>query len=93
MAGALVAPVLRVGWVGTEICFSVFVVGPAWIGHGGRGWAGCSVVGGIASPFAFRYFSFISIGFLVSCIYSLRLVLSCFFNLFKFVSIYMDGPL
>ena len=38
---------------------------------GGGSQAGFSVVGGIHSPFAFRYFSFISYRLLVSCIYSL----------------------
>ena len=49
----LIVPVLGLGWAGKEICFCVFLVGPAGIGHGGRGWAGFSVVGGISSPFAF----------------------------------------
>ena len=38
---------------------------------GGGSGADCSVDGGIRSPFAFRYFSFISYRLLASCIYSL----------------------
>ena len=34
-----------------------------WAGLGGGSRAGCSVVGGTRSPFAFRYFSFTFIDF------------------------------
>ena len=42
MAGVLIVRVLGAGWVGTEICIKVFVVGPAGIAHGGEGRASCS---------------------------------------------------
>ena len=58
MAGALVVPVFGVGWVGNGD-LSWFSLSAWWAGVGGGSRAGCSVVGGTRSPFAFRYFSFI----------------------------------
>ena len=62
LAGTLVFPVLGVGWVGTQIFFLFFVVGPTRIRRGGEGWAGFLVFKGIPNPFPFRDFSFIFIG-------------------------------
>ena len=63
MAGALVVPVLGVGWVGNGDLFLGFRCRPGGHQAWGRDWAGFWVVGGIPSPFVFRYFSFIFIDF------------------------------